>query len=231
MLKPTAQIYSELQTAYDHFNKELFAGALPACILLLDNKDKRTYGYYSYKQFVNDKGIMCDAIALNPQFFAARQIVEVMQTVVHEMCHLWQYHFGDKKSERTYHNKEWGDKMESVGLMPSASGRPGGRKTGQQMADYAIEGGIFLTACSSLLSPEFKISWKDRFSISSEGITLTTVILGVPAEVEVPQVKPGGVNKSLRVKYTCPECQTNVWGKPDLNICCGDCNCGFVAQH
>jgi hypothetical protein len=30
-------------------------------------------------------------------------------------------------------------------------------------------------------------------------------------------------NRSLRAKYTCPFCQSNVWGKPSLSIICGKC--------
>ena len=26
-------------------------------------------------------------------------------------------------------------------------------------------------------------------------------------------------NKSNRIKYTCSMCETNIWGKPDLNVC------------
>jgi hypothetical protein len=32
-LKPTPTTYAELQQAYDHFNNELFAGALPPCLI------------------------------------------------------------------------------------------------------------------------------------------------------------------------------------------------------
>ena len=30
--------------------------------------------------------------------------------------------------------------------------------------------------------------------------------------------------KKSKVRYTCPGCLTNVWGKPELNIYCGDCD-------
>ena len=33
---------------------------------------------------------------------------------------------------------------------------------------------------------------------------------------------------SNRFKYSCPACSTNVWGKPDLNIVCGDCEVPFM---
>ncbi len=47
--------------------------------------------------------------------------------------------------------------------MLSSTGKPGGARTGDQMADYPIEGGRFLQACETLLTQEFKISWYDRF--------------------------------------------------------------------
>ena len=40
------------------------------------------------------------------------------------MTHLEQAHFG-KPSRNGYHNKEWADLMERVGLMPSDTGAPG----------------------------------------------------------------------------------------------------------
>lgn len=43
-------------------------------------------------------------------------------------------------------NEEWADKMEGIGLMPSSTGKPGGSRTGEKMADYAIEGGLFMQA-------------------------------------------------------------------------------------
>jgi len=33
--------------------------------------------------------------------------------------------------------------MESLGLVPSSTGAPGGKKTGQKMNDYPLKNGIF----------------------------------------------------------------------------------------
>lgn len=221
MQKPTMQIYSELQYAYDFFNQALFANQLPECIILLYNKEKRVCGYYSKGRFKNSQDKECDAIALNPQYFEKHNIIEVMQTIVHEMCHMWQAHFGERRSLRSYHNKEWGEKMESVGLMPSHTGKPGGKKTGQKMADYPIEGGLFLQVCERLITPEYDLSWHDRFGIKpvstpSSGDEVTGEPLESPS------------NKSNRAKYTCSSCQTNVWGKHGLSIVCGECQQIFV---
>lgn len=99
---------------------------------------------------------------MNPAYFAVCPPEEVMQTLVHEMVHLWQYHFG-KPGRRGYHNKEWANKMESIGLMPSSTGQPGGKRTGDKMADYIIEGSVFDNLCQNLLTGDFRISWADKF--------------------------------------------------------------------
>jgi ribosomal protein L37AE/L43A len=35
-------------------------------------------------------------------------------------------------------------------------------------------------------------------------------------------------DKSNRVKYTCPQCAANAWGRPDLALVCGKCRLDFV---
>jgi predicted SprT family Zn-dependent metalloprotease len=57
-----------------------------------------------------------------------------------------------------------------------------------------------------------------------------SVGIDVAGAVERKQRKNG----SNRVKYSCPECNANVWGKAGLNIICGECSgdipVSFVAQ-
>jgi DNA-directed RNA polymerase subunit RPC12/RpoP len=107
--------------------------------------------------------------------------------------------------------------MESIGLMPSNTGLPGGKKTGQQMTHYVIEGGPFETICKELLANNFKISWADRF---------------IPINFLVPTPEPGGKTEpepkiKSKNKYICAECGASVWGKPDLKIICGQCQREF----
>ena len=49
---PTAQAYAELQAAFDHYNRELFGGELPPCLITMQ-REKRTYGYFSSERFVH----------------------------------------------------------------------------------------------------------------------------------------------------------------------------------
>lgn len=237
-MRPTPVTYSELQQAFDHLNNELFEGKLPDCLITLQ-REKNTFGYFSFKRFVNFTGNIIDEIAMNPTYFPVIPIVEVMQTLAHEMCHLWQAHNGQPGRGR-YHNSEWADKMENIGLMPSNTGKPGGKKTGDQMSDYVIPGGRFIIACEGLITNDFKISWYDRFP-SKKQIELSSALYSLDANLpenvtEVP-IENGialavstnldssiiNENKSNRIKYSCKKCNLNVWGKPKLNLVCGEC--------
>jgi predicted SprT family Zn-dependent metalloprotease len=235
-VKQTAIVYAELQLAYDTFNERLFDNSLSDCLLTLQ-RVPRAIGYFSAARFGNKKGDHLHEIALNPDCFARVPLVEIMATIAHEMAHLWQHEHATPGRGR-YHDKEWGDKMESIGLMPSATGRPGGKKTGDKMADYPIEGGRFLEVCRELLTKDFKISWYDRFSVrqglADSGASAPGIVLDLPpAAVAIPAASglqmaaPSGsaANKSNRSKYAC-DCpaKLQVWGKPGLKVKCGECD-------
>ena len=118
-------------------------------------------GYFSPERWVDGKGYKAHEIALNPAYFARHRVIDVLQTLVHEQCHMWQHLFGRHKSRSGYHNREWADKMESIGLMPSSTGEAGGGRTGQSMSDYPIPGGGFLQACMALCQGEYQLKWID----------------------------------------------------------------------
>jgi predicted SprT family Zn-dependent metalloprotease len=236
---PTSTTYGELQVAFDTFNASLFDGQLPPCLLTLQ-REKRTYGYFSAKRFGTRAGQTTDEIALNPEYFAVVPVVEVLQTVAHEMTHLWQSHFG-KPGRARYHNAEWADKMESIGLMPSSTGLPGGRRVGDIMADYVIPNGRFAAAVDELLTNKrFGITWFDRFTpqtplhpvataaaAAASGISQEAYALPASEGVQlIPKTPTLAVAKdrSNRVKYTCSGCGLNAWGKPDIRLGCIVCN-------
>ena len=200
---PTKEAYTELQQAFDFFNRELFAGQLPPCLITLQRKN-RTYGYFSGNRWANQAGTIRDEIAMNPTHFVSRSVEEVLSTLVHEMVHLWQHHAG-KPSRSGYHNTEWADKMETVGLIPSDSGEPEGKRTGQRVTHYIQEGGPFATASQQLLAKGFLLSWHDRATEDEEGRARARK------------------KANTRMKYTCPGCGVNAWAKPDIVLVCGAC--------
>lgn len=124
---PTLKTYDGLNRAYAFFNDRLFAGELPAYLVTLQ-RAKKAYGYFAGGRFGSKDGkTVTDEIALNPSHFRDRTTEQSLSTLVHEMVHLWQHHFG-KPSRAAYHNKEWAAKMHMVGLVPSDTGQPGGKE-------------------------------------------------------------------------------------------------------
>lgn len=135
MSKEHVKDYITLSDCYDAMNAQLFGGGLPGCVLTFEDKGQH-FGYYCKGGFVDrERKARRDEIALNPRHFLTNSgDLELLQTLVHEMCHQWQEHYG-KLSLWTYHNKEWAQKMLSIGLIPSSTGKPKGKQTGQRMAD------------------------------------------------------------------------------------------------
>ncbi len=234
-MTPTLQSAQDFQYAYDTFNAELFGGELPQCLITLRRQTKCA-GYFFKDRFVNEAGIKTDEIALNPQYFAITSPLEPLQTLVHEMVHLWQYRFG-KPSRRTYHNAEWADTMERIGLMPSHTGQPGGNRVGQEMSDYALPGGRFEMVAKRLFASDFQIHWKDRFipdrivrhQTSFESATVFDQLSSAPGKPVVASelvFMPAKQRSNDRIKYQC-DCQYNLWAKPNLRVRCEVCDRSF----
>lgn len=181
-MNPTEEAYAELQHAYNYYNEDLFEGRLPGCMITLQ-RQKRTFGYYSKDRFGTRDGRKTDEIAMNPEYFAVVSMVEVLQTLVHEMAHLWQARFGEP-SRACYHNIQWANKMEAIGLMPSHNGQPGGKKVGQSMADYVIVGGRFDRGTKRLITSGFAISWLDRFPAARPRPAYVPAQLPAPPDVD-----------------------------------------------
>ncbi|MFL5238835.1 MAG: SprT-like domain-containing protein [Rhizomicrobium sp.] len=195
---PTEEAYQGFYLAFEAFNSTLFGNKLPDVMITMQ-RSKRARGYFYSERFSHRRGIgVFDEIALNPATFPERTDREIISTLVHEMAHLWQFHFG-KPGRRGYHNKQWAAKMIEIGLMPSHTGEPGGKQTGQQMTHYIIDGGSYDTEWKLLAESGFTLEYQDRWA----------------ARPEEP--------RKLKIRYACPICSVHVWGKPDLAIVCKPC--------
>jgi hypothetical protein len=199
--------YVTLAAAFDFFNRRLFDGQLPPAIITLQRK-AGSHGYYSASRFEGriDDSRETDEIALNPGTFIGRTDTDILSTLAHEMVHHWQAHFG-KPSRGRYHNHEWADRMEAIGLMPSHTGQPGGNRVGQAMTHYIIGSGLFASTCHDLLAGGVRLEWQSREWKS-----------------------PASKTRSSKTKYTCPQCELNAWAKPDVLLICGECQCQLVSE-
>lgn len=199
---PMPQSYGPLRQACKLLNRRLFGGKLPPCLVTLQ-RSRRAYGFFAGRRFRSVKGSrIIDEIALNPAHFAKRGAKRVLSTLAHELAHQWQHHFGTP-SATGYHNKEWAVKMREIGLIPSATGRPGGKPTGRQMTHFISRGGRFDGAADELIARGFVLDIVERVS---------------------PKSKLVAIKKRLsKTAYHCPKCFAKAWAKPGSDLMCRPC--------
>lgn len=200
---PTGEQFAAYEAMARYFNARLFGGALPPVLLNFSRKGRRVRGFFAPERWAKGPATTHE-ISLNPQLLAAGSPLETAATLVHELCHLWQFVHGTP-SRAGYHNREWARQMQSLGLMPSDTGAPGGRQTGQQVSHYVLPGGAFERAFHDMPAA-CRLPWSGR-----EG----------PA--------PARSRRPSKVKYRCPGCGQNLWGKPGLAVTCSACDQPFQA--
>lgn len=221
--------YANLVKAFDYFNQKLFKKRLPDVIFTFSHK-RNSAGYFAPDKFEQRSfdeqreriasGHSVHEIALIPEAMYCAKDMDIMATLVHELCHLWQAEYG-KPSRSGYHNSEWAKMMIEVGLMPSTLGhfdcrntfmdeskrsKEEGVKTGQKMSDYIIKDGPFHVLCQELLDSGFSLGYDSRPTM----------------RIVAPKSK---------FKYTCSKCRANAWAKRDKNLVCGDCNLKMEMQE
>ena len=222
--KPTQKFYGLFQYIFDHYNNSLFDGQIKDCIISITRK-KNVFGHFAPKRFFHAEDHETDELALNPSMFVKFPLIEICQTIVHEMCHAWQEYYG-KPSRAGYHNKEFADKMMEVGLMPSSTGNPGGKIVGQTMADYPMDGGRFLEVSEELMNNRiFEGLYYEVNPLILQNVDNTKPLydqikdLSLGSDESTTKPKPP---KKSKIKYSCG-C-SNVWGKPELQIHCNVCS-------
>jgi|GEM_PF-391099 len=230
---PTTEAMLYWVAVYKIMNRCLFGGQLPNCMITLERRG-RAFGYFRPNSFKNREGEIAHQIAMNPEQFEPYGDLEAFQTLAHEMCHLWRQLFGPRNKDgctgtRGYHCGVWGGKMESIGLMPSNTGKPGGKKTGYQMMDYIIEGGKFDLLSRELLEKGMHVEWRD----ATRSITKTNEAepdfldeVGVAQSAQSSGVYGYGQKpkRQSRAKFVCPSCDLKAYARPGARLLCMDCN-------
>ena len=221
---PTSATSREWEQAYDFFNAKLFGGALPRCLITYQRR-RSAYGYFHGSRFANaPDDAVADEIAMNLALIPARSLEETLSTLVHEQVHLRQFHFSASEKRRgkvrAYHDREWGEMVEAVGLIPSNTDKPGGKKTGGRASHYIAEGGPFQKACAEPLATGFTISWQQQENLAEGGE-------GGEGGKKRPE-KPD----TSKVKFTCPVCGQNAWAKHTARMACiATPTCGDVPMN
>lgn len=232
------ELYYEM---FNYFNRELFEGDLPDCVLNFSRESLRVGAFFAPERWKGEDGVKHE-ISLNPVLMALVSAERECSFLVHEQAHLWQREYG-KPGRRGYHNREFAMKMESIGLMASRTGKPGGKKTGEKMSHYVIPGGLFEKAFKNMgkdsyfpylctegewykiPDPGFIVKPDETEDEMGEGVGDDKAkkddgIMDLGEGVFVKKER----NKSNRLKYSCPKCRRyNFWAKPGARAMCLDC--------
>jgi predicted SprT family Zn-dependent metalloprotease len=226
----TTQQFKSLDDIYNFYNEKLFNNELPQCIINLSRKGN-SYGFFAPRRWKNEKqGNIVHEISINPDHMN-RADIEWHSTLVHEMCHLWQFEFG-KSEFRAYHDKEFANKMEEIGLITSNTGQEGGKRTGQRMTHYIKPDANFENTFLDLILDD---SYKKREFYKPNLYFIVTKKKGSDKDTDKdkeedtdnPKTKVKTKNK---IKYSC-SCNFNIWGKPDLSVKCNSCDEDFKPQE
>ena len=217
----TDELYGALSQAFKIFNAKLFGGELPDVVFTVDRSARNALGFFWHKVWTDTKsGNKVDEICINASYMRERSLTEILSTLLHEMCHLWQYAYG-KPSRNGYHNKEWGAKMKEVGLYPSDTGAQGGKETGQAMTHYIVEDGPFAKLAAPMLANGFVL----KFVGGNMALAKRR-----PGEDEKDDTEGSDGSEPTKkrdpkkkVKYVCGGCNSKAWGKPELELICGAC--------
>ena len=194
---PTKEQSAAFSVAFNYLNRELFDGLLPEPILNF-SRQRGCVAFFVPKKWKNGR-LVRPEISINPSTMADLKAEGLAAALVHEMVHLWQDRHG-RPGRRGYHNREWAAKMEEIGLGPSDTGRPGGKRTGERVSHYVISDGAFAGAFRRLPIGG-RIPW-------------------------IARTEPIDRSRN-KVRYLCRGCAGRVWGGPGLRILCLKCRRPF----
>ena len=151
---PTRETYLGWSDAYDFFNASCSAASCRRAsspISAAGNSTATSPVIGSSMLCVHQAAHRIDEIAINP-FYLREQLTEhALSVLAHEMAHLKRHRLIQPPPTPGYHDKQWAAIMVDIGLIPSTTGEPGGKTTGQKVRHYIIVGGRFSLAAQELM--------------------------------------------------------------------------------
>lgn len=207
---PTNAQFNAYRAMWDYFNAVLFGGALGHVILNF-SRSARSLGFFAPERWKDAGNKTTHEISLNPAYLTRETQKDSASTLVHEMAHLWRHEQGTPP-RGGYHDRQWADKMEELGLMPSSTAAPGGARVGYKMSHYIVVGGAFERAFDAMPA-SCQLPW----------------MCGIDEDAIGGKGKEKEAKRKIKLKYSCPGCELNVWGRAGLHLRCDDCDVELVA--
>ena len=123
--------------------------------------------------------------------------------------------------------------MGEIGLIPSSTGAPGGKPTGEAVSHYIQPGGRFQLVCAAAyLASNSIVLFQDRdyrdLPMVSPPDDGSREVDGEGREVgvRVERIERARRRKAAsKTRFTCSRCGQNAWGNRGLQLLCGNDDC------
>ncbi|MDM5287393.1 MULTISPECIES: SprT-like domain-containing protein [Bacillus subtilis group] len=219
----------ELHNAFNLLNNEFFNGELPMPAITIQSSGhkRNSMGWCTIRPVWGNKTgsqkmyeINLSAEFLDLDFF------ETMDTLLHEMVHLYHLIKGIKDTSRngTYHNKHFKQKVLEIGFEY------------EEEKPHPIHGWTYARIGQKAKDriSQLKIN-KDVFVISRKGSVyfeaLNEGISPDEAQSAITTTRENSQRKKSSYKWICPECELIIRStKKEVNVVCGDCNVKFEKE-
>lgn len=202
----TETAITELYKAFNKLNETFYNNELPqVMICIFETAKKNAYGWFTPSKVWSDveKTMEMHEIAMSAEYMN-RDWITVMQTLHHEMIHLYCHTNNIKDTSRNnrYHNKKFKEACEAHGLTFNIK-EPDKRIGWSQ----------------TVLAEETKRIIAEDFGLNPEAFKFARAIR--------PKADAKPRNRS---KYVCENCDYSLRGKGGLSINCSDCKNDLVEE-
>ena len=200
---------TELYRVFNIVNKDLFESKLPEPVITIQKGRKKSLGHFTLdKIWVSkdseenelDDNVSKYEININPLYFKERSAVEIIETLLHEMCHYMNKILDIKDCNGNNHNKKFKEMAESVGLI----------------CEKCNGVGYGFTRLSSDLEKYIK----------NEIMPDESVFTYFRTEI-AKERKP---REKKTFKYHCPNCGLEIKAKKGVKVVCTDCKKPFEME-
>ena len=202
-------VIGKLEKLFSTLNERFFDGELQTPVITVSpDTTKGAYGWCtSWRAWTDKAPGTADSVSAGESDgyyeinicaeHIARSFSDIIETLLHEMCHLYNLQIGVQDTSRGgfYHNKHFADAAEKHGLTVEKTA-----KYGYSMTKLNAEAQAFVDGIADT-----------RFELYRKPTTKTK------------GVKKGQSSR----KYVCPCCGAIIRATREVNVICGDCNTPF----
>lgn len=237
-VKTSTELYKKIQNVIDLLDISFFSGKgkekIPELVFAINNQCRSCVTAFVSPDALYDKvnNKKLQYLGINPKHLD-RDISEILATICHELCHVYENAY-IHIPRGGYHDKQWTELMEGCGLTPVFL-----NKSKTAVSTKITEGGIF----EDFVKKFREENGESYFNIVEYSPIIehkTKVALGLEdgdSDEDDDTPKADNADKPIKkynrnkVKYTCPDCGSRVWGKAGLHIECIDCACSFEEEE